>query len=114
MESDSYLTLAKQYILIIVVMVGAALSSTLWAKGPDGAADSPAEKTSPATSNQPSDETPALKEQLARQQARIEQLERALETVTKRLDQIVDAQRALTAMPPDHTTVASTTPVAPV
>ena len=114
MESESHTTSSQQYILIILVMVGAALPSSLWAKGPNDVSNSPAAKTSPATSNPPSDETPALKDQLARQQARIDQLERALEAVTRRLDQLVDTQRALTAMPPDHNTVASTTPIAPV
>ena len=113
MESESSLTLAKQYILIIVVMVGAALSSSLWAKGPDDATNSPTQKTSTATSNQASDETPALKEQLARQQARIEQLERALETVTRRLDQLADTQRGSSATPPGQNAVASTTPIVP-
>jgi hypothetical protein len=113
MECESYLNSARQYILMIIVMVGAALPSSLWAKGPNGAANSPAQKTSPATSNQASEEAPALKEQLARQQARIEQLERALETVTRRLDQLADTQRGSSATPPGQNAVASTTPIVP-
>ena len=113
MEYESYLTSARHYILIVFVTVGAAVPSSVWAEGPDGPLNSPTLKISPATSKQPSDETPALKEQLARQQARIEQLERALETVTRRLDQLADTRRASSSTPPDQTPVASITPVAP-
>jgi len=113
MESESDLTSARKYILIIVIMVSAALPSSLWAQGSEDASISPAGKTSAATSNPASDETPALKEQLARQQARIEQLERALETVTRRLDQLADTQRASIATPPDQNPVASAAPIAP-
>jgi len=113
MESESYLNSAQQYILIIVVMLGAALTSSLWAKSPNDAANSPAEKTSPATSNQTKDETPALIEQLARQQARIEQLERALEVVTRRLDQLDGTPRASSPTAPAQAVVASTTPIVP-
>ena len=114
MESESELNSSLHCILILLMMVGAAIPSSLLAKNPNNASNSPAVKTSTATSNPTSDGAPALKEQLARQQARIDQLERALETVTRRLDQLADTQRALTATPPAHTTVASTTPIAPV
>ncbi len=114
MECESYLHSAKQYILMIIVMVGTALPSSLWGKDPNDVSKSPTEKTSPAPSNQPSDETSTLKEQLARQQARIEQLERTLETVTRRLDQLVGTERASSPTPPEQHPVASTTPIAPV
>ena len=113
MDSEGHLTLVEKYILIIIVVVGAALSSSLWAKGPDDAANSPAVKVKAASSNPASDATPALKEQLARQQARIDQLERTLETLTRRLDQLVDAQRTSSATPSDESPVASTIPIAP-
>ena len=59
MESESDLTSARKYILIIVIMVSAALPSSLWAQGSEDASISPAGKTSAATSNPASDESPS-------------------------------------------------------
>jgi len=112
MESRNVYISARRFLLVTGIFVSLALSSSLWAEDPKADADPSPAKGTTAASNRSSDDTAALKEQLVRQQARIDHLERTLEAVTRRLDQIEGVQAASTALP-NLGRVASTTPVAP-
>lgn len=113
MVSESSHISARRFLLVIGFVTSLALSSTVWAEDPKDAPDLSAARTTSVASHPPIDEAPALKEQLARQQARIERLERTLEAVARRLDQLEGAQQASTTTLPNLGRVASTSPMAP-
>jgi len=79
--------------------------------GNGGSAATPVEASPPA-GNPSNIETAALKAQVARQQARIDQLERTLNAVLRRLDQL-DPERASNPAPSEPAQLASSAPMLP-
>ena len=113
MNFGSDINAATRHSLMIILIVGATLTSSLSAKDPEGVSNSTAATVVPAATHQTSDATAALNEQLAQQQARIERLEQALEKVTRRLDELMDARRAANSTSLNPGRVASITPIIP-
>ena len=94
MEIGRYLTSRERCVLAMILMFSAVATSPLWAQVPKGVSGSPEAKAGSAPKKKSKDKVAALKEQLAQQQAQIEQLRLALEALTQRLNPPEAAQQA--------------------
>ena len=113
MSSSNEYNSKMQYLLVLFMIAVAAWPGSAWAADHDAVSNPGAGKTSPDSRPLSSGDRAVLNEQLARQQARIDQLERALEGVTQRLDQLEVAQRAWPPAPSGGGQVARSNAIVP-